>query len=120
MKKLAAIIAVFTISTAFVAVQTEASGDYGISPIQHAQSKIIHADKAKISYHSRHKTQAKHEIKAHFIPVLTGEQAKENIPSGFKTEIIYRTKFLGSIFNIRESEALFRSNLYKFILKTRK
>jgi curli biogenesis system outer membrane secretion channel CsgG len=120
MKKLAVIAAAFLLSTALVVIQAEASVDYTFSQAQKPQVKISHPGKSASAFHGKHKKQKTNQIKAHFIPSFISEQAKENTPAGTKEIGKTPARIVDGVFHFGDTEALFKSNAYAFILKTRK
>ena len=120
MKKLAVIAAVFALSIALVGIQAEASSNIDLPRVFPKNIKIIHPDKFKNSYAFSHKKHRRNELKQGSLPVLAGEQAKANTPSGIHTVKIYAANINPETVNLSASEALSKSNTYTYILKTRK
>ena len=120
MKKLAVIAAVFALSIALVGIQAQASSNMDLPRVFPKNVKIIHSDKIKTSNVFSHKKHRRNELKQGALPVLTCEQAKVNTPSGIHSVKIYSAKINPGSLNLSSSEALFKSNAYIYILKTRK
>jgi hypothetical protein len=120
MKKLAVITAAFALSIALIGVQAQASSNIDIPRLLPKNVKIIHSDKFKNPYAFSHKKHRKNELKQNALPVLTGEQAKANTPFGIHSIKISAADIIPGTLNLSTSEALFKSNAYIYILKTRK
>ena len=120
MKKLAVVAAVFALSIALVGIQAQASTNIDLPRVFPKNVKIIHSDKFKNPYAFSHKKHRRNELKQGSLPVLAGEQAKANTPSGIHSIKISALDIKPVTLNLGTSEALFKDNACTFILKTRK